>query len=113
MASMGPIKVEAQVNHVMHSSGAIEAGAMNDQVVDRERVSKLIELIDRACAEAGFSRQSTEVIESFNFKRGHMPEMHLVLVQLPDYLSSQLQEVVRKREDLEWQNLGRRDDGHD
>jgi hypothetical protein len=99
----GPVMghVEVNVNHVIHRAGTIEAGDFMDQTIDHGRLERLVELIDRACTEAGFSRQSTELLASMQHraeKNGHMPELHLVLVQLPDYLSSQLQSVVAQRE---------------
>lgn len=98
MASPNMGSVEVNVNHVIHRAGTVEAGRFSDQTIDHGRLERLIELIDRACTEAGFSRQSTELLASFQHQKGHMPEIHLVLVQLPDYLSSQLQAVVELRE---------------
>lgn len=99
MASPKMGHVDVNVNHVLHRAGSIEAGEFKDQWIDHARLERLVELIDRACDEVGFSRQSTELIASIQHSRGHMPELHLVLVQLPDYLSDQLRQVVRKREE--------------
>jgi len=92
--------ISVDVNHHMHNSGSIEAPNMASQVTDRERLDQFIALLHRAASEAGFVIQECELLESFRFHRGHLPELHIVAVQLPaeSYLTDQLLEVVHKRE---------------
>lgn len=104
MASFG--EVEINVHHIQHTTGAIEAFEVEHQAVDSDRLARLLGDLRQVALARGFDVHSTELIQSFQTKRGHMPELHLVLVQLPldiaeslGMLDAQLREVVRKRGD--------------
>lgn len=89
-----PDRIQVQVNHTMRRHGAYETEQYHDQLRDLQRVEQLITELTLIAERTGFLVDDYTLIESHapQGKMGHFPELHLVLVQVPDHLRSMLSE---------------------